>query len=82
MVPLLHLRAGNRGLVAMKKPTMTDPRVPSTNTTPHDPRCDKCGAPITTGMMAVICPHAEQCEFWVPEQSEFLRELRGEANAD
>ena len=41
-----------------------------------EPHCDKCGAPITTGLMAVFCPMAEQCEFWVPEQAEFLHELR------
>ena len=41
-----------------------------------EPTCDKCGAPITTGFMAVFCPQAEDCEFWVPEASEFLHELR------
>ena len=41
-----------------------------------DPKCDKCGAPITTGLMAVFCPYAEQCEFFVPEQAEFIKELR------
>ena len=40
------------------------------------PLCDRCGAEITTGLMAVFCPLAEECEFWVPEQAEFLRELR------
>jgi hypothetical protein len=34
-----------------------------------DPRCDKCGAPITTAMMAAICPHRERCEFW-PDDAE------------
>ena len=43
---------------------------------PDAPICDKCGAEITTGLMAVFCPLAEECEFWVPEQAEFLRELR------
>lgn len=41
-----------------------------------DPRCDKCGAEITTGLMAAFCPLVEECEFWVPEQAEFLHELR------
>jgi hypothetical protein len=34
-----------------------------------DPKCDKCGAPITTAMMAAICPHRERCEFW-PDDAE------------
>jgi hypothetical protein len=46
------------------------------------PKCDKCGAEITTGLMAVFCPLAEQCEFWVPEQAEFLHELRDEHARD
>lgn len=41
-----------------------------------DPKCDKCGAPITTGLMAIYCPHGRQCEFYVPEQAEFIAELR------
>jgi hypothetical protein len=32
--------------------------------TDDDPKCDRCGAPITTGLMAAICPHREKCEFW------------------
>lgn len=40
------------------------------------PTCDKCGAPITTGLMAVFCPQADQCEFWVEDQREFIEELR------
>ena len=27
------------------------------------PRCGKCGAPITTGAMAMLCPFGRQCEF-------------------
>ena len=34
-----------------------------------DPKCDKCGAEITTGMMAAFCDKREQCEFW-PEPHE------------
>ena len=34
---------------------------------PHCPTCDKCGAPITTGAMALICPNREQC-FFYPEE--------------
>ena len=34
---------------------------------PHCPTCDKCGAPITTGAMALICPLREECEFWPAE---------------
>lgn len=37
----------------------------------NDPRCDKCGAEITTGLMAVFCPRGKECEFWVPEVEEF-----------
>lgn len=29
-----------------------------------DPRCNKCGLEITTGMMAALCPRALECEFW------------------
>lgn len=43
------------------------------------PKCDKCGAEITTGLMAVFCPFAEQCWFWpeAPETAAFVQELRG-----
>jgi len=34
---------------------------------PHCPTCDKCGAPITTGAMALFCPNREQCEFYPKE---------------
>jgi hypothetical protein len=27
---------------------------------------------VTTGAMALICPHREQCEFWVPECADWL----------
>lgn len=27
------------------------------------PKCDRCGAPITTAMMPLICPHGRQCGF-------------------
>jgi hypothetical protein len=27
------------------------------------PKCDKCGAPITTGSMAVFCKFARECAF-------------------
>lgn len=37
-----------------------------------EPRCDKCGAPITTGLMAAFCPNGKGCEFYVPELDEFL----------
>lgn len=30
------------------------------------PRCDTCGAEITTGLMAVFCPR-QDCEFLPPE---------------
>lgn len=29
--------------------------------TADEPKCDRCGAPITTGMMALMCPHGRQC---------------------
>ena len=37
----------------------------------NEPRCDKCGAEITTGLMAVFCPQRRQCEFYVPEVEDF-----------
>lgn len=33
-----------------------------------DPTCGKCGAPITTGMMAVLCPRGRQCEFVMDDE--------------
>lgn len=33
----------------------------------EDPKCDRCGAPITTAMMSLICPHGRQCGFVVDE---------------
>ena len=47
----------------------------------YDPpkwKCDKCGAEITTGLMAVFCPLGKECEFY-PEDVEgqaFVEELR------
>ena len=45
---------------------------------PHCPTCDKCGAPLTSGFMAVFCPAVERCEFWPArlEDQEFIRQLR------
>lgn len=40
------------------------------------PRCDKCGAEITTGLMAVYCPRGRDCEFWTPAVDEFMAEFR------
>ena len=37
------------------------------NHQPECPRCDKCGAPVETGAMALFCPKGRDCEFWVPE---------------
>lgn len=31
------------------------------------PTCEKCGAPLTTGAMALLCPGREECAFW-PEE--------------
>lgn len=28
------------------------------------PACDKCGAPIETGMMALLCPLRAECGLW------------------
>jgi hypothetical protein len=43
-----------------------------------DPKCDTCGAPVETGMMAVFCPRAEKCEFWPEDEQsqELIREFR------
>lgn len=41
----------------------------------EEPKCDKCGAEITTGAMAVFCPEGKKCEFWVPEVEEFKRDF-------
>jgi hypothetical protein len=39
------------------------------------PRCDKCGAEMTTALMAAFCPAKRKCEFWTPELDTFLAEL-------
>jgi len=28
------------------------------------PKCEKCGAPITTGLMALLCPGRQECAMW------------------
>lgn len=47
------------------------------------PKCDKCGAPITTGFMVFLCPQREQCEFfeadWDDETKAFVRSHWGPA---
>jgi hypothetical protein len=35
----------------------------------NDPTCEKCGAPITTGMMALLCPGREECAMF-PEDAD------------
>src|ERR1700674_4759070 len=44
------------------------------------PTCGKCGVPVTTGAMAMICPYQEKCEFWPDDEcgQEFVRWWRGE----
>ena len=41
------------------------------NADDNEPHCDKCGAPVTTGMMAMFCPAGKDCEFWVPATEDF-----------
>jgi hypothetical protein len=43
-----------------------------------DPICEKCGLPITTALMAVICPKREECEFWPEDEigRQFIEEMR------
>lgn len=45
-----------------------------------EPRCDKCGVEITTGMMAVFCPLGTECEFYPKdaEGQEFILNMRYE----
>ena len=40
------------------------------------PRCDKCGAPVETGLIAVFCPHGDDCEFFVEEHADTIHEMR------
>ena len=47
-----------------------------------DPRCETCGAEITTGLMAAFCPLAERCEFWTPESADVINELRASLRAE
>lgn len=42
----------------------------------EEPTCDKCGAPITTGLMAAFCPRGKECEFWSPAVDEFMADFR------
>ena len=37
--------------------------------------CEKCGAPVTTGLMAVFCPRGKSCEFWVDAAEELAAEF-------
>jgi hypothetical protein len=41
------------------------------------PICEKCGAPITTSAMAMICPRKEQCELYPSDEEsrKFIREF-------
>jgi hypothetical protein len=47
---------------------------PASGSPDLEPTCEKCGAPITTGLMAAFCPKGKDCEFWVPEFEEFLKD--------
>ncbi len=37
-----------------------------------EPRCDKCGAPLTTGFIAMFCPFKQECAFYVPGIEQFV----------
>lgn len=39
------------------------------------PHCDKCGAEITTGLMAAFCELGKECEFWTPAVDEFMADF-------
>jgi hypothetical protein len=39
------------------------------------PKCDKCGAEVTTGLMAAFCPQKEQCEFYVEGIEDFMESV-------
>lgn len=41
------------------------------------PHCDTCGAPLTSGLQAVMCPRGRACEFWDLEHDATLVLLRG-----
>ena len=45
------------------------------------PKCDTCGAEVTTGMMAAFCPRREGCEMWpkdaTPAEVRFLDWIGG-----
>jgi hypothetical protein len=43
------------------------------------PRCEKCGLEITTGAMAILCPHEKDCPLWVPAVEDFKRDWRDPA---
>ena len=45
---------------------------------PDEVCCGRCGAPITTGAMALICPYERECEFWCPEVDTFTAALNAE----
>lgn len=46
------------------------------------PRCDKCGAEITTGLMAVFCQQGKECAFYTPELDDFMANLGLERRAN
>lgn len=43
--------------------------------TDEGPICDKCGAEITTGLMAAFCERWKECELYVPELDDFMAEF-------
>lgn len=53
-----------------------------TSTSSEVPRCDKCGAEITTGLMAAFCEKGKDCEFYVPALDDFMAEFGLRRNYD
>lgn len=39
------------------------------------PTCDKCGAEITTGLMAAFCQSGKECEFYVEGVEDFMESV-------
>lgn len=50
--------------------------------TDDTPRCDRCGAEITTGLMAASCEKGKDCEFYTPAVDEFMAEFGLRRNYD
>jgi hypothetical protein len=63
----VHLAAHGSSTLSEAAPLAEDAGCPS---------CAKCGAPMTTGLMAVFCPLREGCIFRMEDNADSIEEFR------